>query len=73
MALEAACRAASERAGRPFDGDVERSLGRLSAPVDLLAGLEAAEPPARLAACERAFGFLSAYLRSESPEKSWAF
>ena len=40
MALEAACRAASERTGRPFDGDVERSLGRLSAPVDLLAGLE---------------------------------
>ncbi len=73
MALEAASRAALERSGFPCDGDLERSLDRLSAPHDLLAGLEDAEPQTRLAACERAIGFLSAYLRAESPERSWAF
>ncbi len=73
MALEAASRAALTRAGFPYDGDLERSLLRLSAPGDLLAGLDQAEPRARLAACERALAFLSNYLRSVSPERSWAF
>ncbi|HET7293078.1 MAG TPA: hypothetical protein VFM88_11675 [Vicinamibacteria bacterium] len=73
MAVEAACRAALERAGFEFDGDLERSLDRLSAPHDLLAGMEDGSPPARLAACEHALGFLAGYLRSEAPERSWTF
>jgi hypothetical protein len=73
MSVEAACRVALEHAGFPYDGDLERSLWRLSAPKDLLQGLNDGPPATRLAACERALGFLSAYLRSESPGRSWAF
>ncbi len=73
MSVEAACRVALERASFPYDGDLERGLRRLSAPVDLIAGLDDGQPAARLAACERALGFLSGYLRSESPERSWTF
>lgn len=73
MAVEAACRAALEHAGFEFDGDLERGLDRLSAPHDLLAGLQGGSPVERLAACERAVGFLASYLRSERPERSWTF
>jgi hypothetical protein len=73
MSVEAACRVALEHAGFPYDGDLARGLRRLSAPKDLLEGLDDGPPAARLAACERALGFLSAYLRSESPGRSWAF
>ncbi len=72
MAVEAACRVALERAGFEFDGDLERSLDRLSAPHDLMAGLDAGPGADRLAACERAVGFLAGYLRSEAPERSWS-
>jgi hypothetical protein len=73
MALEAACRAALDRTGLRYDGDVERSLQLLAAPHDLLVGLEVGPPAARLAACERGVGFLANYLRSEAPERSWRF
>ena len=73
MAVEAACRAALERAGLEFDGDLERSLDRLSAPHDLLAGFDYGSAAERLAASEHAVGFLAGYLRSEAPERSWSF
>jgi hypothetical protein len=73
MAVESACRAALDLAGFEFDGDLERGLDRLSAPHDLLAGLAAERPALRLAACERAVGFIAGYLRSEAPERSWSF
>lgn len=73
MAVEAACRAALHHTGLRYDGDVERSLQLLAAPHDLLAGFDEGAPAARLAACERALGFLADYLRSEAPERSWRF
>jgi len=73
MAVEAACRAALHHTGLRYDGDVERSLQLLAAPLDLLAGFEDGAPATRLAACERAVGFLADYLRSEAPERSWRF
>jgi hypothetical protein len=73
MAVESACRAALDLAGFEFDGDLERGLDRLSAPHDLLVGLGDGPASARLAACERAVGFLAGYLRSEAPQRSWSF
>jgi hypothetical protein len=72
MAVEAACRVALDRADFAFDGDLERSLDRLSAPPDLLAGLGEGPAASRLAACEHAVGFLADYLRSEAPERPWS-
>lgn len=73
MAVESACRAALDLAGFEYDGDLARSLDRLSAPHDLLAGLGEGPAAGRLAACEHAVGFLAGYLRSEAPEHSWSF
>ncbi len=72
MAVESACRAALDLAEFEYDGDLVRSLDRLSAPPDLLAGLEDGPAAQRLAVCERAVGFLAGYLRSEAPERSWS-
>jgi hypothetical protein len=72
MAVEAATRTALEQAGLPFEGDVLRALGDLSAPVDLWPG-ESGPAAERLAAAERTIGWLAGYLRSEAPERSWGY
>ena len=72
LAVETACRTALEQAGLPFEGDVARALGYLSAPFNLWTGQE--ETPAeRLAAAEKTIGWVAGYLRAESPDRSWGF
>jgi hypothetical protein len=73
-ALEYACRAALEAAGRPFVGDVLQALETLSAPEDLLPGpVGPGDAPARLAATERALAWLSQELGRRLPERTWTY
>ena len=72
-AVEAAGRAALEQAGMCFDGDVDRALGRLAAPRELLQALGSGSAAERLLACERVIAWIAAYLRSEAPERPWGY
>jgi hypothetical protein len=73
-ALEYACRAALEAAGRPFVGDLAHALASLAAPDDLLPSpLGADDPLARLAATERALAWLSQELHRRVPHRSWYY
>jgi hypothetical protein len=73
LAVESACRAALEHSGRRFDGDLDHALGSLDAPRELLERVETTRGTERLAATERAVGWVSNYLRGEAPERSWGF
>lgn len=72
-AVECACRAALELSGAPFDGDLARALDHLSAPVELLEGVERSRGSERLTAAERAVAWVARYLRAEAPERGWGF
>lgn len=71
MAVETACRAALTQAGLSFEGDLEQSLRRLSAPSDMWELQECGRAARRLAAAERAVAWVAAYLRRAAPERSW--
>ncbi|MGE0455157.1 MAG: hypothetical protein AB7O37_08370 [Vicinamibacteria bacterium] len=73
LAVESACRAALEHSGLSFDGDLDHALGALDAPPGLLDRMETARGTERLAATERAVGWISDYLRGEAPDRSWGF
>jgi hypothetical protein len=73
MAVESGCRAALEDLGTRYDGNLRRGLGMLEAPAGLLAGLDFGAGRERLAATERAVGWLSARLKERAPERSWGF
>jgi hypothetical protein len=72
-AVENACRTALDHSGLPFDGDLGRAFEYLSAPGELLAAVETQRGAERLAATERAVGWIAGYLRAEVPERSWGF
>ncbi len=72
-AVEAASRAALEQAGMRFDGDSESALIRLAAPRELLDGARVSGARQRLESSERIVAWVAAYLRSESPERSWGY
>jgi len=72
-AVDAAARAALEQAGMSFDGDVDRALGRLAAPRELLRQLGSGSPAEHVAACERVIAWIADYLRSEAPERTWGY
>jgi hypothetical protein len=71
MAVETACRAALAQAGLPFEGSLEQSLRRLSAPSDIWELQESGRAARRLAAAERAVAWVAGYLRREAPQRSW--
>jgi hypothetical protein len=71
MAVETACRAALAQAGLPFEGSLEQSLRRLSAPSDIWELQESGRAARRLAAAERAVAWVAGYLRREAPHRSW--
>jgi hypothetical protein len=71
MAVETACRAALAQAGLAFEGDLEQSLRRLSAPSDIWQLQESGRASRRLAAAERAVAWVAGYLRREAPDRSW--
>ena len=73
LAVESACRAALEHGGRTFDGDLDHALGSLDAPPGLLERVETTRGTERLAATERAVGWISNYLRGEAPDRTWGF
>ena len=73
LAVESACRAALAQAGLFYDGDVRRGLSRLAAPRDLWELFPATSGGERLAAAERAVGWIAGYLRSEAPEHAWGY
>jgi len=74
MAVETAVRAALEQSRQSFDGDLRRSLEGLSAPPDLAVGDEQdLIRPERLAATERAVGWIAAWLRRRAPERTWGY
>jgi hypothetical protein len=73
LAVESACRAALAQAGLFYDGDVLRGLHRLAAPRDLWDPLPGASGGERLAAAERAVGWIAGYLRGEAPQHAWGF
>jgi len=73
LAVESACRAALEQNGRRFDGDLDHALGWLEAPPELLERVESTRGTERLAATERAIGWVSDYLRDEAPDRTWGF
>jgi hypothetical protein len=77
MAVESGCRAALEDLGTGYDGNLRRNLRRglgvLQAPAGLLAALDFGAGRERLAATERAVGWLSARLKERAPERSWGF
>ncbi len=67
-ALEYACRAALEAAGRPFPGDLAQALETLSAPEDLLAGpVGVGDPPGRVLA------WVSQELSRRVPHRHWRY
>jgi len=71
MAVESACRAALDHRGIVYDGDLQGTLGRLGAPLDLgVGGLRGTQ---RLAEAERAVGWVATRLRSEAPERTWGY
>lgn len=72
MAVETACRAALAQAGLPFEGNLEQSLRRLSAPSDIWELQESGRASKRLAAAERAVAWVAGYLRREAPDRSWS-
>lgn len=72
-AVENAIRAALEHAGAPYDGDPAHAAGSLSAPEELLPAVGSSRGARRLAATEKAVGWVAGYLRAEAPEKSWGF
>jgi hypothetical protein len=72
LAVETACRTALEQAGLPFEGDVKRALGYLSAPFALWPEDEGSSGE-RLASAERAVGWVAGYLRSEAPDRTWGY
>jgi hypothetical protein len=73
MAVENACRAALDEGGCGYDGNLRRGLGVLQAPQGLLAGLDFGAGRDRLAATERAVGWLAGYLKERVPDRSWGF
>jgi hypothetical protein len=73
MAVESGCRAALEAVGAEYDGNLRRGLGVLQAPQGLLAGLDFGAGRDRLAATERAVGWLAAYMKERAPDRSWGF
>jgi hypothetical protein len=72
VATEAACRAALEHGGLPFDGDVGRALDQLAAPAWLSEG-EARTAADGLASAEKIVAWLSAYLRTAAPGRNWGY
>jgi len=72
-AVESALRAALEHAGAPYDGDPARGAGSLSAPEELLPDVDRSRGVRRLAATERAIGWVAGYLRAEAPDRSWGY
>ena len=72
-AVENAIRAALEHAGAPYDGDPAHGAGSLSAPEELLPDVGSERGARRLAATERALGWVARYLRAEAPERSWGY
>ena len=74
MAVETAVRAALEESRQAFDGDLRGSLDRLEAPLDLVVGDENdLLRPERLAAAERAVGWVASWLRGRAPGRSWRY
>lgn len=73
MALESACRAALAQAGIGFEGDLGRAVRQLSAPDALFSLPAEANAAERLRATERAVGWVAERLRSQAPERSWAY
>src|SRR5687768_18445131 len=59
MAVETACRAALAQAGLAFEGSLEQSLRRLSAPSDIWELQESGRAARRLAAAERAVAWVA--------------
>jgi hypothetical protein len=72
-AVEHAIRAALEHAGAPYDGDPAHGADSLSAPEELLPEVGKARGASRVAATERAIGWVAGYLRAEAPEKPWGY
>lgn len=72
-AVENACRAALERCGAPFDGNVGRAFRALSAPDGLLEAVEVATGAEQLCAAERTVAWIARYLRAEAPDRAWGF
>ena len=68
LAVEMACRAALTLAGGPAEVSDAQAL----LPMDLRLQ-EALASDQRLAAAERAVGWVADYLRSSAPERSWGF
>ena len=68
LAVEMACRAALTVAGDP--AEVSDAQAVLPADLRLQEALASGE---RLAAAERAVGWVADYLRSSAPERSWGF
>ena len=72
-AVENAFRAALDHAGAPYDGDLQRAAAALSVPEGLLLAVGSSRGERRLAAAEKAVGWVAGYLRAEAPERSWGF
>jgi len=72
VATEAACRAALDHGGMPFDGDVARALDQLAAPAWLSEG-EARTAADGLAAAEKIVWWVAEYLRSAAPGRTWGY
>jgi hypothetical protein len=73
MAVESAVRTALEHRGLVFDGDLHRALERLAAPTELAEVAGWTGSATRLAAAERAVGWVASWLRREAPERGWGF
>jgi len=72
-AIESGCRAAMAQAGLWYDGDVDRALATLAAPLEVRPVKASLTGAARLAVAERVIGWLAAFLKSEVPEKTWGY
>jgi hypothetical protein len=74
-AMEYACRAALRAAGRPFSGDVARSLECLAAPQELVGEVSELrdDAAAHLAATERVLAWAAGQLQRAYPGRTWRY
>jgi hypothetical protein len=70
LAVDCACRVATDEADLVYDGDPGQALAGLSAPRGLWP-LGEGDARERLRATERIVEWLAAFLKSEAPHHSW--